>query len=117
MSGSVEILEAGKAYVERGWCKGALARDGGGARCAPNGEGACAWSVEGAVFAAFEDVRADGRAYLEAAAERRGALAALESAADGRFGGDGLRAQSRAQALDWFDGAIESLRGWEVVST
>jgi len=46
----VDKLEAGRARVERGWCKSVDAKDESGASVPPESVFACSWCARGATF-------------------------------------------------------------------
>lgn len=52
MKTTEQILLEAAVLVERGWCKGANARDKNGKQVSPTDPAACAWCMVGAVFKA-----------------------------------------------------------------
>lgn len=92
------ILKRAKKLVERGWCKGALARDADGKRVHPFDKSARHWCAEGALQRAAED---DCRG-------RGVALCYLDRAAGGcDVGWFNDRQRTRRPVLAAFDRAVE----------
>lgn len=66
MKSTVETLRNAKARIEKGWCRGVLARNSKGEETTPNGPDAVRWCAFGAIGTTDEALGAADRALIMA---------------------------------------------------
>ena len=108
---TVEILTRARAYVERGFCHNAWAKDKNGKTVMPDSKNADLWSLGGAVQAvvrANDLFREDKDRAFEALLSARGSedLGTLNAIVITHLNDS----MSQKDALEWIDAAVESLK-------